>query len=94
MFDFQGSWEKHIPLVKFAYNNIFHTLIGMIQYEALYVRKCISPSHWKDVGQRKLLRPEILQQTREISVNIRQRMKTTYVAPPIGQGLKPFTGLP
>ena len=76
MLDFQGSWEKHIPLVEFAYNNSFHASIGMAPYEALYGRKCRSPSHWDEVGERKLLGPEILQQTKDLIVKIRQRMKT------------------
>ena len=34
--DFQGSWDEHLPLVEFAYNNSFHSSIGMSPYEALY----------------------------------------------------------
>ena len=37
------SWEKHLPLVEFAYNNSFHTSIGMSPYEALYGRPCRTP---------------------------------------------------
>ena len=73
--DFKRSREKHLPLVEFSYNNSFHASIGMAPYEALYGRKCRSPSHWDEVGERKLLGPEILQQTSDIINNIRQRMK-------------------
>ena len=34
--DFQGSWDEHLPLVEFAYNNSFHSSIRMSPYEALY----------------------------------------------------------
>ena len=34
--DFLGSWEKHLPLVEFAYNNGHHSNIGMAPCEALY----------------------------------------------------------
>ena len=34
--DFGGSWEKYLPLVEFAYNNSYHSTIGMAPYEALY----------------------------------------------------------
>ena len=61
MIDFKSSWEAHLPLVKFAYNNNFQATIGMAPYEALYGRKCRSPVHWDEVGERKLVRPEILQ---------------------------------
>ena len=27
--DFGGSWEKYLPLVEFAYNNSYHSTIGM-----------------------------------------------------------------
>ena len=41
--DFGGSWEDHMPLVEFAYNNNFKASIGMTPYEALYGRKRRSP---------------------------------------------------
>ena len=34
--DYEGSWDRHIPLVEFAYNNSFQSSIGMTPYEALY----------------------------------------------------------
>ena len=42
--DFGGSWEVHLPLVEFAYNNSFQSSIGMALFEALYGRPCKSPS--------------------------------------------------
>ena len=27
--DFQGSWEEHLSLVEFVYNNSYHSTIGM-----------------------------------------------------------------
>ena len=40
--DFKGNWDKHLPLVEFAYNNSFHSSISMAPYEALYGRRCRS----------------------------------------------------
>ena len=40
MIDYEGSWDRHIPLVEFVYNNSFQLSIGMAPYEALYGRKC------------------------------------------------------
>ncbi|KAA3461200.1 reverse transcriptase [Gossypium australe] len=37
--EFEGSWEKYLPLVKFAYNNSSQSSIKMAPYEALYGRK-------------------------------------------------------
>ena len=36
--DLKGSWEEHLPLVEFAYNNRYQTSIQMVPYEALYGR--------------------------------------------------------
>ena len=38
--DFKGSWEEHLPLVEFAYNNNYQESIRMAPYEALYGRPC------------------------------------------------------
>ena len=37
--DYEGSWDRHIPLVEFVYNNSFQSSIGIAPYEALYGRK-------------------------------------------------------
>ena len=41
--DLKGSWEKHLPLVEFTYNNSYQASIHMAPYEALYERSCRSP---------------------------------------------------
>ena len=37
--DMLRSWDHNLPLVEFAYNNSYHTSIGMAPYEALY--RCV-----------------------------------------------------
>ncbi|KAJ9561345.1 hypothetical protein OSB04_006505 [Centaurea solstitialis] len=37
--DFGGSWEDHLPLIEFAYNNSYHSSIEAAPYEILYGRK-------------------------------------------------------
>ncbi|XP_041025423.1 uncharacterized protein LOC121265827 [Juglans microcarpa x Juglans regia] len=49
--------------------------IGMAPYEALYVRRCRSPLYWDEVGERKLLGPEIILWTIEKIDTIRARIK-------------------
>ena len=34
--DFESTWETHLPLIEFAYNNSFPSSIGMATFEALY----------------------------------------------------------
>ena len=74
--NFGGSWEDHMPLAEFAYNNNFQTSIGMAPYEALYGRKCRSLICWDDMDERKLLGPELVQVTTEKIRLIRERLKT------------------
>ncbi|KZV36667.1 hypothetical protein F511_39465, partial [Dorcoceras hygrometricum] len=55
--DYAESWDTKLPLVEFAYNNSYQASIEMAPYEALYGRKCRSPIHWDDVGERTELGP-------------------------------------
>ena len=44
--DNQTQWEKHLPLVEFAYNNSYHSSIEIPPYEDLYGRLCRTPFRW------------------------------------------------
>ena len=70
--DFKGSWDDHIPLIKFAYNNSYHSNIQMAPYEALYGRRCRSPVGWFDA----LLRPDSVLYAMDKVQLIRDRLKT------------------
>ncbi|KAJ9539281.1 hypothetical protein OSB04_032014 [Centaurea solstitialis] len=63
MLEFGGSWDDHLPLVEFSYNNSYHASIQCAPYEALYGRKCRSPLNWLKVGESRLFRPDIVQET-------------------------------
>jgi hypothetical protein len=63
-------------LAEFACNNTFQATIGMAPYEVLYGRKCRSPFYWDEVGERQILRPDLVQDTKEKIALIRQRMLT------------------
>ncbi|GJT50521.1 putative reverse transcriptase domain-containing protein [Tanacetum coccineum] len=41
MIDFRKSWDMHLPLVEFSYNNSYHTSIKAAPFEALYDQKII-----------------------------------------------------
>ena len=74
-FDFGGHWDNHVTLIEFAYNNSFHSSIQMAPYEALYGRKCISPLYWDEVGEKKLIDPELVQDARDKIYLIKRRLK-------------------
>jgi hypothetical protein len=73
--DFGGSWEDHLPLVEFAYNNSYHSSIEAAPYEVLYGRKCRTPLCWNEVGERQLVGPEIVQITTDKIKQIQERLK-------------------
>ncbi|GKC62697.1 putative reverse transcriptase domain-containing protein [Tanacetum coccineum] len=73
--DFGKGWVNHLPLVEFSYNNSYHASIKAAPFEALYGRKCRSPVCWAEVGEVQLTGPEIVQETTEKIVQIKQRMQ-------------------
>ncbi|GJS31882.1 putative reverse transcriptase domain-containing protein [Tanacetum coccineum] len=74
--DFGGSWDRHLPLVEFSYNNSYHASIKAAPFEALYGRKCRSPVCWSEVGDSQLTGPEMIRETTEKIVQIKNRLLT------------------
>ena len=74
--DSKGSWEDHLQLIEFAYNNSYHFSKCMAPYEALYGRPCRSPGCWTEVGDSDFLGPNIVQETIEKVSTIRDRIQT------------------
>nr|GFB35125.1 putative reverse transcriptase domain-containing protein [Tanacetum cinerariifolium] len=77
--DFGNGWERHLPLVEFSYNNSYHASINAAPFEALYGHKCRSPVCWAEVGDAQLTGPEIIQETTEKIVQIKQRLQAAGV---------------
>ncbi|GJU09639.1 putative reverse transcriptase domain-containing protein [Tanacetum coccineum] len=73
--DFGKGWVKHLPLAEFSYNNSYHASIKAAPYEALYGRKCRSPVCWAKVREAQLTGPELIQETTEKIVLIKQRIQ-------------------
>lgn len=73
--DLGGNWESYLPLVEFAYNNSFQATIRIAPYEALYGRRCRSPVHWDEVGEKRVLGPKIVGRTVEVIDKISARIK-------------------
>ncbi|GKA43831.1 putative reverse transcriptase domain-containing protein [Tanacetum coccineum] len=73
--DFGKGWVNHLPLVEFSYNNSYHASIKAAPFEALYGRKCRSPVCWTEVGEAQLLGPELIQETTDKIVQIKQKMQ-------------------
>ncbi|KAL8148695.1 hypothetical protein AgCh_005887 [Apium graveolens] len=70
----EWNWDEHLPLVEFAYNNNYHASIGIPPYQVLYRRICRSPVYWDEVGEHKILGPELVQQEKEVVEVIQKRL--------------------
>ncbi|GKE63574.1 putative reverse transcriptase domain-containing protein [Tanacetum coccineum] len=73
--DFGGSWDVHLPLAEFSYNNNYHTSIRCAPFEALYGRKCRSPVLWAEIGEGSLFGPELVQETTDKVVVIKEKLQ-------------------
>ncbi|GJY86405.1 putative reverse transcriptase domain-containing protein [Tanacetum coccineum] len=74
--DFGKGWDKHLQLIEFSYNNSYHASILAAAFEELMHRKCQNPPVcWAEVGDVQLTRPEIIHETTEKIVQIRQRLQ-------------------
>ena len=60
MIDFKESWDDHLPLIKFAYDNSYHSSIQMAPYKDHYGRRCRSPIGWFEVGEAGLIGPDLV----------------------------------
>ncbi len=58
--EFEGSWDRYLPLAEFAYNNSYQASIQMAPYEALYGRRCRTPLCWAELGEDKLIGPDLV----------------------------------
>ena len=54
--NFKGSWNDHLSLIEFIYNNSYRSSIKMAPYEALYGRRCRSLVYWFEVEEASLIR--------------------------------------
>ncbi|GKF20925.1 putative reverse transcriptase domain-containing protein [Tanacetum coccineum] len=50
--DFRGSWDVHLLLVEFLYNNNYQSSVRCAPFEALYGRKCCSSIMWAEIKDR------------------------------------------
>jgi hypothetical protein len=73
--DFGGSWEEHLPLAEFSYNNSYQSIIQMAPFEALYGRKCRSPICWYETGASKEFHLDYVKERQHAIDIIRDRLK-------------------
>ncbi|GJZ99666.1 putative reverse transcriptase domain-containing protein [Tanacetum coccineum] len=74
--EFALNFWKVASEVEFSYNNSYHASIKAAPFEALYGRRFRLPVCWVEVGQVQLTGPELVQETTERIIHIKQRIQT------------------
>jgi hypothetical protein len=72
----QGSWVDHLYLVEFAYNNSYHSSIGMSPQEALTGQQCRTPLWWGPAGTYPPTGPQMLEEIAEKTKMVLSRLKS------------------
>ena len=68
-----ASWEDYLPLVEFAYNNSFHSAIGMTPFQAAYGHAPIMPTNFL-LQHKVALADQLVQEMQDIILQIRDKM--------------------
>jgi hypothetical protein len=73
----QGSWDKHLPLVKFSYNNSYQESLKMAPFEVLYRRRCCTLLNWIELREKVIFGPNLVDEAEAIVHRIQDNLKVT-----------------
>eukprot|EP00253_Pinus_taeda_P002208 PITA_02208 len=69
------QWEEYLHLVKFAYNNGYHSSTQLSRFEVMYGWKCRTPSSWGGPQDKLRIGPEMLKEFEETVKRVRTNLK-------------------
>jgi hypothetical protein len=73
----QGTWDKHMPLAEFSYNNSYQETLKMAPYEVLYERQCLTPLNWIEPGEKAIFGPDLIDEAEATVRHIQENLKAT-----------------
>jgi hypothetical protein len=59
--EYQGSRDQNLPLAEFSYNNSYQDSLKMAPFEVLYGRRCHTPLHWIEPGEKVIFVPDLVE---------------------------------
>jgi hypothetical protein len=71
-----ASWDKCLALAEFSYNNSYQSSLQIAPFEALYDRRCQTPLSWSETGERKIFRPDLVNEAKDKVKVIQANLKT------------------
>jgi hypothetical protein len=69
------SWDKSLLYAEFSYNNSYQENLKMAPFEMLYGRRFQTPLFWNETGERKVFRPDILQEAEKQVRMVRENLR-------------------
>jgi hypothetical protein len=75
MMENQGSWDKHLPLAEFLYNNRYQESLKMSPFEVLYGRRCRTPLNWIESGKKVIFGPDLVDEAEATLHHIQDNLK-------------------
>jgi hypothetical protein len=69
------GWDKSLSYAKFSYNNSYQESLKMAPFEMLYGHRCQTPLFWNETGERKVFRPDILQEAKKQVHMVRENLQ-------------------
>ncbi|XP_019261004.1 PREDICTED: uncharacterized protein LOC109238960 [Nicotiana attenuata] len=73
--DFKGSWDYHLSLIEFGYNNNYHASIQKAPFEAIYCKRCRAHIGWFEIREAELIGQDLVHQSMEkVKIN-KERLK-------------------
>jgi hypothetical protein len=73
----QDSWDKHLPLAEFPYNNSYQESLKMTPFEVLYGHRCHTPLNWIEPGEKFIFGPDLVNEAKATVHQIQNNIKVT-----------------
>jgi hypothetical protein len=73
----QGSWDKHLSLAEFSYNNSYQESLKMTPFEVLYGCRCRTLLNWIEPGEKVIFGPDFVDQAEAIVHRIQDDLGAT-----------------
>jgi hypothetical protein len=71
----QGSWDKHLPLTEFSYNNSYQESLKIAPFKLLYGCQCCTPLNWIEPGEKIIFGPDIIDEDEATVRRIQDNLK-------------------
>jgi hypothetical protein len=69
------SWDKSLSYAEFSYNNSYQESLMMALFEMLYGSRCRTPLFWNETRERKIFRPDIMQEAEKQFCMVRENLR-------------------